>query len=156
LRAIQVGTRKNHINTVASIDGNIWCLLHNLGPSILVRINPKTGSWLDVYTRVGEQSHGIVPWLDGFLVLSSGEGSLIHVTQTETRVLWTDPDRKFLKGLHVDRATSIAFFGISDVTPRTQRGSVHLNCELASFDLLTETLLTRTRVETRGLLNTIN
>jgi hypothetical protein len=154
IRAIQVGTRASHLNTVCVLpNGELWCLFHQKGPSSLVRVDWNTGAWLEVLSA-GSQSHGVVPWNGGFLILSSGTGELLHVTQTGLTVLWTDPDRKFLKGILLSGPDQVTF-GVSDVTARSDRGSPALNCELVVFDLGRGTLVSRVRLPTRGLLNTI-
>ena len=154
LKILKVCTRQNHINTVAiDPNGNLWCLLHNLGKSLLIMVDKDTGTHLETCNNyIGVQSHGLSWWKGGFLILSSGTGELLHVAK-ETKILWTDSDKKFLKGLCV--VDSIAYFGISCVTPRTQRGSPDLNCELAAFNLNTGKLLWRKEMMTVGLLNSI-
>ena len=149
-RHVRMFSVKNHVNTIAIVNDNVWALLHNLGKSILVRVDMDTGKWLQRVDNVGHQSHGLVWWGGGFLILSSQEGSIIHVT-TETKVLWKDS--KFLKGLCV--VGDVAYFGISNVTARSDRGSPNLQCEVGAFDLCTNKLLWRHRVQTCGLLNSL-
>ena len=108
-------TVRNHINTLCYHNDILWCLLHNLGKSILVGINPETGEKLKVYNDVGQESHGIVRWCGGFLVLSSLEGRLLHVTDLGTRFMFHDPGC-FLKGLCV--VDNIVYFGSASPTIR--------------------------------------
>ena len=152
-RHVKAFTVQNHINTVAIVDGEVWALLHNFGKSILVNVDMDTGNWKSYNYNVGYHSHGLAWWHEGFIILSSHEGSIIHVT-TETQVLWTDPKKKFLKGLHI--IDDVAYFGISDVTHRSNRGSPNLQCEVGAFDLKTNKLLWRQEVQTCGLLNAIS
>ena len=142
----------NHINTLCFHNGILWCLLHNLGKSLLVGINPETGEKLKVYTDVGMESHGIVPWCGGFLVLSSLEGRLIHVTDLETRTLFHEPGC-FLKGLCLVGNT--IFFGSSPPLRRANRGDPNLQCDLVGVNLETGKLISRKKLETRGLLNNL-
>ena len=153
-KSLQVCTSQNHMNTVA-VDplGNLWCLLHNLGKSILVRVDEETGEWLETNYNVGNQSHGLAWWDQGFLILSSGSGALLHVTPKETKVLWVDTGGSFLKGLCVHEG--LAYFGASKVTTRSHRGASDLNCDLCAFNLVTGELIWRRVMETRGLLNSI-
>ena len=61
-RHVKCFTKKHHVNTVAVHEGEVWALLHNLGPSMLVKVNMETGRWTDARTNVGTQSHGLVWW----------------------------------------------------------------------------------------------
>jgi hypothetical protein len=143
-------TVRDHINTVFCDEpGKLWCLLHSLGPSRLVQICTETGVHLQVIEKVGEQSHGIVKWCDKFLILSSGTSELMWGTE----VLWQDPCKNFLKGLRVHN--NIAYFGAAPLTPRGDRGSTSLQCEVLAFDLINRKLLWRHLVLTCGLLNSI-
>jgi hypothetical protein len=151
LKCPQICTQKNHVNTVAfDPDGRCWCLLHNLGASVLIEVNPETGEWISQMYGVGFQSHGIHWWDNGFVVLSSGEGKVIH---TRHGTLWEEPEGKFLKGSCL--VGDLFHFGISDVTPRGDRGSPKLNCDLATLNLVTGELVERKTMETKGLLNSI-
>jgi hypothetical protein len=148
-RHVRPFTKKNHVNTIAVQDGDVWCLLHNLGPSLLVKIDMETGECLEQVTNVGTQSHGLV-WRDrNFLILDSYNGALIHGGET----IWKSPERRFLKGLCVDGDT--AYFGVSEITERSNRGSPDLQCELAAVDLITGDLIWREKLQTCGLLNAI-
>jgi len=142
----------NHINTLCYHEGILWCLLHNLGKSELVGIDPETGERLKVYSDVGRESHGIVPWCGGFLVLSSFEGRLLHVTDLGTRFLFHEPGR-FLKGLCV--VDNIVYFGSAPPLHRSNRGDPNLQCDLVGVSLETGVLVSRQRLQTRGLLNNL-
>ena len=148
-RHVKPFTKKHHVNTVAVHEGQVWCLLHNLGKSILVQIDMDTGEWKEQRDDVGIQSHGLVWFRDDFLILDSYNGSLIH----GDRVVWKSPDKCFLKGLCVDGTT--AYFGISEITERSNRGSPDLHCELAAVDIESGKLLWKERIKTHGLLNAI-
>lgn len=151
IKCLSVCTQMNHINTVAFDDcDRCWCLLHNRGPSILVEVNTETGEWLSQIHNVGYQSHGIHQWDDGFVILSSGEGKVIH---TKHGTLWQEPNEKFLKGSCL--VGNILHFGISDVTPRVDRSSPNLSSDLAALNLTTGEILYRKTMKTKGLLNSI-
>jgi len=148
-RHVKCFTKKHHVNTIAVHDGEVWALLHNLGPSMLVKVNMDTGRWTDARSNVGTQSHGLA-WYEGnFLILDSYNGALIH----GDRVVWKSPEKCFLKGLCLDG--HVAYFGISDVTERSNRGAPTLQCELAAVDVITGELLWRERLQTCGLLNAV-
>ncbi len=163
-RHVKCFTKKHHVNTIAVHNGEVWALLHNLGPSMLVKVNMDTGRWTDIRSNVGTQSHGLV-WYEGscgtragkegsagpgdFLILDSYNGALIH----GDRVIWKSSEKCFLKGLCVKDTT--AYFGISAITERSNRGDPGLQCEVAAVNLETGELLWRERLQTCGLLNAI-
>jgi hypothetical protein len=145
-------TVRNHINTLCYHEGVLWCLLHNLGPSQLVGIDPETGEKIKVYTDVGRESHGIVPWCSGFLVLNSLGGQLLHVTDLGTRVLFHEPGH-FLKGICLIGNT--VYFGSAPPMIRANRGDPKMKCQIVGVNLKTCTLVSRERLETKGLLNNL-
>ena len=148
-RHVKCFTKKHHVNTIAVHDGEVWALLHNLGPSMLVKVNMDTGRWTDARSNVGTQSHGLA-WYEGnFLILDSYNGALIH----GDRVVWKSPEKCFLKGLCLEG--HVAYFGISAITERSNRGSPDLQCELAAVNVITGELLWRERLQTCGLLNAV-
>ena len=145
-------TVRNHINTLCYHNDILWCLLHNLGKSQLVGIDSETGEKLKVYNDVGRESHGIVPWCSGFLVLSSLEGRLLHVTDLGTRIMFHEPGR-FLKGLSL--VGNIVYFGSAPPTIRDNRGDPKMECQLVGVHLETGVLVSREKLETKGLLNNL-
>jgi len=149
VRHVKPFTTKHHVNTVALVNDEVWALLHNLGKSILVKVDMNTGKWLECKTNVGTQSHGLAWYQGAFVILDSYHGAVLHGEQ----VVWKSDTKCFLKGLCVNGDT--AYFGISDITERSNRGALTLQCEIAALDLRTKTLLWRTRLETCGLLNAI-
>jgi quercetin dioxygenase-like cupin family protein len=161
LRHLKPFTRRDHINTVlCEEEGKLWCLLHSLGKSKLVQISAETGEWLQVLTDVGTQSHGIIRFQEGFLILSSGTSELLFVSSggaSQPKVLWKDSTETFLKGLCVSPGGdgNVAYFGIAPLTERMDRQSLNLQCEIAAFDLKTNTLMWRHKIDTNGLLNSI-
>jgi hypothetical protein len=148
-RHVKCFTKKHHVNTVAVHDGEVYCLLHNLGPSMLVRLEMDTGDWTVLRHSAGTQSHGLAWYRDDFLILDSYNGALMH----GDRVVWKSDVRCFLKGLCVEGDT--AYFGISAITERSNRGSPDLHCDVAAVNLETGVLLWRERLQTHGLLNAI-
>ena len=153
-------TARDHVNTLmCEEEGKLWCLLHSLGKSKLVQISAETGEWLQVLTDVGDQSHGIVRYgeEENFLVLSSGTSELLLLCggASPPKVLWKDSSKTYLKGLCVSSSRDVAYFGIAPLTERTDRRSLDLQCEIAAFDLRTNTLLWRHKIATNGLLNSI-
>lgn len=153
IKTHRIFTRQNHINTLLFDNGILYCLLHNLGNSILIGINPETGEQLKVYNNVGIQSHGLVKYNNGFLILSSFESSLLYVTETETKVLFKDDKQTFLKGL--TKYEDIVYFGASPNLKRIERGSKHLMCELIGFNLETNQMVFRKQLNTCGLINNL-
>ena len=153
-KILNIFTIQNHINTLFYDDATdvLWCLLHNHGKSILVGVDPETGERRETYTNVGFQSHGIVKWRNGFLVLSSAESRLIFITRRTTEVLFTDTRGTFLKGLMM--IGNKVYFGASPPFPRNNRGDPGLMCDIICVDPATRQMLSRTKMETRGLLNT--
>jgi hypothetical protein len=153
-RHVKCFSKKHHVNTIAVHKGEVWALLHNLGPSMLVKVNMDTGRWTDARSNVGTQSHGLV-WYErsegtrDFLILDSYNGALIHGDRT----IWKSSERCFLKGLCVEG--QVAYFGVSAITERSNRGSPNLQCEVAAVDLETGELLWRESLQTCGLLNAI-
>ena len=152
-KVLSLFTVKEHINTLLYDKGILWCLLHNLGKSKLVGIDPETGEYQKIYTDVGIQSHGLVRYLDGFLVLSSFESQLLYVTDNFTEVLFTDCCKTFLKGLL--KVGNLVYFGASPPLERRERGDPSLQCDLVSFDLVTG-VVTRQSKLTMGLLNNLS
>jgi hypothetical protein len=148
---LNIFTIANHLNTLLYDNGILWCLLHNLGKSILVGINPETGEKLQIYNNVGFQSHGLVKYNNGFLILSSAESSLLYVTSEKTKVLLTYPPY-FLKGLV--KVGDVVYFGASPPLKRTNRGDINLNCDLISFNLISKDII-KVNLTTCGLLNNI-
>ncbi len=146
-------TVQNHVNTLLFDQGVLWCLLHNKGPSILVGIDPETGERLKTFNNVGVQSHGLVRYNKGFLILSSAESHLIHLSDTGTiKVLCSVPGH-FLKGLA--SKGNLVFFGASPPFPRGNRGDPGLMCDLVCFDLEKKIIVSKTKLQTCGLLNNI-
>jgi hypothetical protein len=149
VRHVKPFTPKHHVNTVAIVNGDVWALLHNLGKSILVKVDMDTGAWIEQRTNVGTQSHGLAWWRDAFVILDSYGGAVLHGDTT----VWKSDTKCFLKGLCVH--DDIAYFGISDVTERSNRGSPSLQCEVAALNLVTGQLVWRHRIKTCGLLNAL-
>jgi hypothetical protein len=150
VRHVKPFTAKHHVNTVSIVDGEVWALLHNLGKSMIVKVDMDTGKWLDWRTNVGTQSHGLVFYKGAFVILDSYNGAVLHGEQ----VIWKSDTKCFLKGLCVDK--DVAYFGISDITERSNRGSMILQCEVAALDMKTKKLLQRYSLQTCGLLNAIS
>lgn len=138
-------------------DQEVWALLHNKGPSLVVRVDGRLGTWTNVLSQVGDKSHGMVLWRNRIVMLSSGEGKLIAVDPSRPtarpEVLWADPQRTFLKGLAV--VADVAYFGISEFGGREARDSPNKTSEVAAVDLMSKKLLWRQTVPTAGLLNVV-
>ena len=152
-------TLKEHVNTLSPTDdGYIWAMLHNLGKSILAKIDLGTQSVVRRIENVGMKAHGAVQWRDSSIVfLDSDRASLavIDVDSTEKRILWsTDSSMYYLKGLCV--IDDVAFFGIAVSGERKSRTDESLSCELAAFDLRKNVLFWRRVVPTKGLLNVVS
>ena len=85
-------------------------------PSCLAQVNLLTGEAYKHspdYYRIGKMSHGLVHWRDRFIVLNSGMGQLVSVSKFnpgETKMLWQEPSKTFMKGLTV--VEDVAYFGI--------------------------------------------
>eukprot|EP00929_Paragymnodinium_shiwhaense_P068114 TRINITY_DN34235_c0_g1_i2.p1 TRINITY_DN34235_c0_g1~~TRINITY_DN34235_c0_g1_i2.p1 ORF type:complete len:431 (-),score=75.61 TRINITY_DN34235_c0_g1_i2:79-1371(-) len=135
----------------------LWAVLHRKGNSRLVRVDLATGNWTRALTEIGKKSHGCVLWRDKFLLLSSGEGTLISVDPLAPNeppsILWADPQRTFLKGLAV--VENVAYFGISKFGSREERSSKDKTSEVGAFHLIEKRLLWRRTVQTAGLLNVV-
>jgi hypothetical protein len=93
-----------------------------------------------VNARVGSKSHGLVSWKNGFLILSLGESSLLHVTPEYTRVIWSDKRTTFLKGMTIK--DSVLHFSLLNRTL--------LSTVLVALDLESETIISETEIETCG------
>ena len=151
-------TLKEHVNTLSPTDdGHIWAMLHNLGESVLAKIDLVTQSVVRRIEHVGWKSHGAVQWRDSSMVfLDSDSASLavIDVENGEKKTLWsTDSSMYYLKGLCV--IDDVAFFGIAVSGERKSRTDESLSCELAAFDLRNNILFWRRVVPTKGLLNVV-
>jgi len=149
VRNVKPFTIRHHVNTVAIVNDEVWALLHNLGKSLLVKVDMDTGKRIEQRTDVGTQSHGLVWWHGNFVILDSFNGAVIHGDTT----LWKSDTKCFLKGLCVH--DDVAYFGLSEITERSNRGSLQLQCEVLALDLNTRKLLWRHPVQTCGLLNAI-
>ena len=171
-------TAKEHVNTLAvdvENDRYMWAMLHNLGPSVLARVDmyasPSAHSsqglhaWqiVERIEGVGQSSHGIVQYESQgrrkIVFLDSNEVSLGMVDLESKgvdifyRLEDADPEMTFLKGLCV--VDDVAFFGIAPSSPRSSRADKSLECEVGAYDLLNNRLLFRKRMPTKGLLNVI-
>ena len=157
-RRMDLFTKKEHVNTLSpTSDGKyMWAMLHNLGPSILAKIDLDTGTVVRRIEHVGLQSHGAVQMDDSILFLDSNHGTLsrIHLETERIENIYTVDGHVFLKGLCV--IDGIAFFGIAPSQNRQNRADENLNCEIAAFDLVEKRLLFRRKVPTMGLLNVIS
>ncbi|GLC58284.1 hypothetical protein PLESTB_001341600 [Pleodorina starrii] len=163
LRSMRLFTLKQHVNTLAPLDdGAVWAVLHNLGKSDAVKIDPNADPRPRVtreVKHVGLKAHGLVAWRRQFVMLDSENGALVAVDPDTgaVRQIWktpmTEEPSKFLKGLCV--VDDVAYFGINVWGERSQRDSVTNNAELAAVDLATGALLWRRTVATSGLLNIV-
>jgi hypothetical protein len=139
VRELKLFTATEHVNSLAVWPGQspehppqLWAVLHNLGPSQLVRIDLERGVVAQRFKRVGDKSHCLSLWRGRALMLSSGEGSLISVDLEAAAaegdayvpaVLWTDPGKTFMKGLTV--IADVAYVGISAFGSRKDRDDVN-------------------------------
>ncbi|GIL81892.1 hypothetical protein Vretimale_1469 [Volvox reticuliferus] len=163
VRGMRLFTLKQHVNTLAPLDdGAVWAVLHNLGKSDAVKIDPNADPRPRVVAEVKEvglKAHGLVFWRGQFVMLDSENGALVAVDPATgaVRHLWQAPQTedppKFLKGLCV--VDEVAYFGLNVWGPRSDRDSLENNAELAAVDLNTGALLWRRTVQTRGLLNIV-
>ena len=118
LRTLKLFTVKEHINTLAvwppgapgarGAGPSLWAVLHNLGDSMLVQVDLRSGKVAQRLKRVGNKSHGLSLYGQKAIMLSSGEGRLIAVDIPAAikqgdayvpEVLWEDPNQTFMKGL---------------------------------------------------------
>ncbi|GIL43818.1 hypothetical protein Vafri_1420 [Volvox africanus] len=163
VRGMQLFTLKQHVNTLAPLgDGAVWAVLHNLGKSDAVKIDPNADPRPRVVAEVKEvglKAHGLVSWRGQFVMLDSENGALVVVDPATgaVRHIWQAPQTedpvKFLKGLCV--VDEVAYFGLNVWGPRSNRDSLVNNAELAAVELNTGALLWRRPVQTRGLLNIV-
>jgi len=157
-RRMDLFTRKEHVNTLSPTqDGKyMWAMLHNLGPSILAKIDLGAGTVVKRIENVGLQSHGAVQMGDFIIFLDSNHASLARINLETERIetLYSLDEEVFLKGLCV--IDGIAFFGIAPSQRRQNRADENLQCEIAAFDMEQYRLLFRRRVPTKGLLNVIS
>ena len=105
-----------------------------------MRIDWNTGAWMFVNARAGSNSHGLVPWKNGFLTLSLAESSLLHVTPECTRVIWSDKETTLLRGMTIK--DSVLHFSL---LTRTLLSTVSV-----AIDMESETLVSETEIETCG------
>lgn len=157
-RRMDLFTKKEHVNTLSpTMDGKyMWAMLHNLGPSILAKVDLDSGLVVKRIENVGLQSHGAVQMGDSILFLDSNHASLarIHIKTELIETLYMVDGQVFLKGLCV--VDGIAFFGIAPSQKRQDRADENLQCEIAAFDLEAKRLLFRRQLPTKGLLNVIS
>jgi hypothetical protein len=158
LRRMELFTLKEHVNTLSpTVNGTLWAMLHNLGPSILAEIDLETGREIRRLQNIGDKSHGAVQWRGSIISLNSDNASLMKVdTKTgRTEQLWQDSrTKRYLKALCV--VDDVAFFGIAEAQERKSRDSNDLNCEIGAFDLIEGVLLWRRQLPTEGLLNVLS
>jgi hypothetical protein len=95
---------KNIVSMVITADDDLWCLLDYEGQNLLVKIDWDTGAWLFVNAQAGVNSHGLIQWKNGFLILSSGNSRLIHATPEGTDVLWQG-EHTFRKNFYLHGTT---------------------------------------------------
>lgn len=158
-RRFDLFTHKEHVNTLSPTkDGTfLWAMLHNLGPSILAKIDLTTGTVVRRIPNVGIKSHGAVQLDEDYILfLDSDRASLarINLATEDIETLFSVEGDVFLKGLCV--VDGVAFFGIAASQKRQNRADVSLSCELAAFDLEEKRLLFRRKLPTKGLLNVIS
>lgn len=139
IRTHNIGTVRDHLNTVAVSSSSLYVMLHKKNTAsseiqVHYRFKP---SLFKTYKDVGWSAHGISRWkeyivsLDSFGTGARGSVVLIHRTSgTKTRV-WTCPTRCFLKGLAV--VNDEVVFGMSPPQKRIQRLTV--NSQLVSITL---------------------
>lgn len=165
---LKLFTLKQHVNTLSPTDdGHVWAMLHNLGKSAMVKVDVRNGKVVQSIKNVGLRAHGVVQWKDDYMVyLDSDNGSLARVkiasTEEQERIaspeiLWTvdmSEQKYYLKGLCI--VDDVAYFGIAISQERKSRADESLNCQLAAFDLKTNTLLWRRELPTKGLLNVVS
>ncbi|WIA37366.1 hypothetical protein OEZ86_014294 [Tetradesmus obliquus] len=164
LRKMHLFSEADHPNTLAAADDDhLWVMLHNLGPSDLVKVYVGPSSPPHEVSRIrniGSKAHGLVAWgrqgQQQLILLDSDNAALVSLdpaTGDEVE-LWQVPEEgKFLKGLAV--LDDIAYFGITTWSHRSVRDSADSHGELAAFDLMRNKLLWRRVVHTSGLLNII-
>lgn len=161
-RRMELFTKQEHVNTLSPTkDGKfLWAMLHNLGPSILAKIDLQSGTIIKKIDNVGKKSHGAVQ-LDGmyanqilFLDSDHASLSLIDLETEQVKTLFSIKGSYFLKGLCV--IDNIAFFGIAAAQKRQNRADESLQCELAAFDLVENRLIFRRSLPTKGLLNVVS
>ena len=142
---------EDHLNSVHVDDKHISALLHQFGPSELVRLDAATGQEVSRIRSVGRNSHDLEPWRDSLLVCGSADGTLLRVHPDGTvEPIWQRPDT-FTKGLAI--SGDLAFVGCSPPSGRRERWT--LPVELAMIDLVTGTMVASIAVPQPGLVNAL-
>ena len=142
-----------HINSIRVLDGDLYALAHNFGPSVLYRLDQESGAILDQWPSFGMGSHDIIAFEGSFLSLDSAAGGLLRVDRRSKRAetLWAQSGM-FTKGLCVEG--NVAYFGLSRPSQREQRYSVV--CSMVAFDIAKGTVLWHRAMPFPGLVNAIN
>ncbi|GMH37805.1 hypothetical protein BSKO_05678 [Bryopsis sp. KO-2023] len=158
IKVLDFFTKADHINTLAPLDDNtLWVVLHRLRkPSMMVEIDLEEGKIVKKFEGIGKMVHGLVEWGKVFVILDSDRGAVmtIHPQTGEKNTIWKAPEEgTFLKGLAV--IDDVAFFGANKKAQRRARFDQTLNGDIVAVDLLTETMLWRRQLPTKGLLNII-
>jgi hypothetical protein len=104
---------KNHLNSLAMIDGAMCVIAHNRGPSELLRYDIPTRTLLS-REPFGNQAHNIRTLRDGALMTaSSGEGTLISTNG------WKLDVGGFTRGILLGEREN--YVGVSEIAERSER-----------------------------------
>jgi hypothetical protein len=115
----------NHLNSLAALDGRLWMIAHNRGPSELLEFDPAS---LELASRrpLGVQAHNIRRLPGGAIfTCSSDEGGLAGLDG------WRLPVGGFTRGIHLGE--SARYVGISEIAERRDRDLT--TGRIAIFDL---------------------
>lgn len=154
----KLGTRANHINTIAIKDNLLYTLYHNRGRSDIVVFDMSKNYYeVKKYLNIGIKCHNITFWKQGFLYLDSDNGQVKYFNETTEEITLIYDfiflnEKKFLKGLLV--LNNLLFVGVSMFTNRILR--YNYNSEVGCINLNTNKLIFLKFFETNGIINTIS
>lgn len=101
-------TVREHVNTLAvdvDDDRYLWAMLHNLGPSILAKVDMKTWEVVDRIRGVGKSSHGVVQ----------------YEVQGRRKIVFLDSNEVSLGMVDVASKDVDVFYRLADAEPATVR-----------------------------------
>ena len=152
-----LGTRKQHINSLAIKENKLYTIFHNRGKSDISIFDMKNDYvLLKKYINIGTKCHSIVFYKDGFLYLNSEESKLCYYDEKHNKIktifTFYESCKYFLKGLLVIKCFAIVglnHWGDSNFRKNT-------NSSLAIISLTTNELITIKYIQTNGIINSIS
>jgi len=154
IRSHVIGTRWDHINTIAVSSSSVYVMFNkkNVEASEIIVYDRFSFDIFKRYKNIGWSAHGLSLWEDYIVSLDSLGGHVVLVDDSgEVKPVWTCKDNCFLKGLVVIDNT--ACFGKSPPQKR-MLGRLTVQCDVICIDLSTNQAV-QTKLKTNGLINQI-